>query len=97
MKSEKQIIKELARDIMDLSDRKGWGLGECWWNLNRNALDEIEECDAYIGLEQSYDTKEPEEKCTGSHAEHLKLAKHYASEAYEMASQLEDMGIHSIN
>lgn len=88
-------VRKLASDIMDFADRRGYGLGECRWNLNKNALDMIEECDAYIGFDDAYDStpKEENDRCTGDHAAHIKAAKKLASEAYDLACTLDDMGV----
>lgn len=99
MQNTPKTVLRLARDIMDFADRRCYGLGECKWNLYKNALDEIEDCDAYIGFDEAYDTipSNKEDRCTGDHAKHLKEAKELARDAYELAVKLEDMGVRSFN
>lgn len=97
--TEKQTIRELARNIMAYADRKDYGLGECRWDLNRDALDTIEECDGYVRFDEPYDVvqADPQARCSGDHAKHLKLAKHLAGEAYELACTLQDQGVTTFN
>ena len=72
---------------LNLSRRKGWGLGECRYDINENALMEIEECDSCSW----------EEDCgSEDHHEHIKMARALGAKAYELACQLEDAGISQI-
>lgn len=96
-----KVVRELARSIMDYADRKDYGLGECRYELNKEALDKIEECDAYIGF-NSYDTLPllDEDKCSAgeeAHQTHIKDARSLANAAYQFACDLEGKGIRSFS
>lgn len=87
---ENAIINKLASRAMDSARRRGWGLGDVVYDLNRWAFDELEldGCGAW-----DYDDKDNE--CKGNHTAHKREARKLASKAYERACDLEDMGVAS--
>jgi hypothetical protein len=99
MKNEKTVIREIAREVMDIADQHGYGLGECGWYFNLCALEKIEDCNGLLDYDTPYDAipKDPKDRCTGDHAAHLKLAEHLAREADDMAEKLQELGINSFN
>lgn len=92
--NDKTIVKNLAREVMHFADKRSYGLGECRWNLNKWALDEIKACNAYVGFDDAYDAKlTGDDACTGDHEVHLKQAKSLANEVYNLACELSDLGV----
>lgn len=93
--TNRREVRELASSIMRLADKKGWGLGECRFNLNRFALDRIDDCSVYLGTDERFDSVPTDEydRCDGDHEAHIKEARVLASAAYELACLLEDKGI----
>ena len=92
--TKEMTVRKLARRVMDYADRKDWGLGECRFELNKWALDEVENCDVCLGFDDRFDKKfTGDEACSGDHEAHIKEARSLASDAYNLACDLEDRGV----
>jgi len=97
----KNKIKELAGDVMDYADRKGYGLGECGYYFEVWAFDMIQdEYDA--ALEYTIDTGEgidwkERTRLKEEQPEIFAKWRELADGAEEMADKLQEMGISRIS